>query len=214
MIKEPKIFISGPKTVEDWKIVRKELIVSGDAKAWQQVFNDFFVTRLKLRYFQPIEILQKNGTLAGEGFSIAAIQCSLIEFLESTVQGKTYRHQGPCGKFEYKKSSAIFTSFLTTRAPFKKEFSDSKASEFYLSVRCGLLHDAQTKNGWRIKAKDSKGRIIDATDKIVFRDNLQKALCLFIEEFGKELRVNKKYQDAFIRKYDALCRAAQPTIIF
>lgn len=40
--------------------------------------------------------MQEHGTLTGEGFAIAAVQCALIEFLESTEQGINFSYgQGP-----------------------------------------------------------------------------------------------------------------------
>src|SRR5436309_15778844 len=84
--------ISGWKTRADWQAAKTTLVVGGDPVTWRGVFQDFFRTRLDLRYLIPIKILQDNGTFSGEGFSIAAIQCSLIEFLESTVQGINYRY--------------------------------------------------------------------------------------------------------------------------
>jgi hypothetical protein len=62
--------------------------------------------------------------------------------------------------------------------PFKDEFNEDQARDFYISVRCGLLHEARTKNGWTIWAKHGS-RIIDATgaQKILYRDDFQKALC-------------------------------------
>ena len=70
-------------------------------------------------------------------------------------------------------------SILTNRMPFKDEFNEDQARDFYISVRCGLLHEARTKNGWTIWAKHGS-RIIDATgaQKILYRDDFQKALCL------------------------------------
>src|SRR6266446_4128072 len=84
-------YVSGWKTASDWKSAKDHLLASPSTEEWTKVFNDFFKTRLTLRYLDPIKLLQEHGTLQGEGFSIAAIQCSLIEFLESTLNGMTYR---------------------------------------------------------------------------------------------------------------------------
>ncbi len=201
-------FIAGTKTCADWKVARTQLVDCGDTVTWVTVFKDFFLKRLDLRYLGPIRVLQDNGTFQGEGFSIAAIQCSLIEFLESTVQGTSYRYLRAgetLGPFEYSSSKAIFESFLTTRIPFRDEFTDSVARDFYEGVRCGLLHEAQTKKGWRIWASGSG--IIDADRKILFRDNFQKGLLQFVKDYGIQLQTNREYQAALIRKFDSLCRA-------
>jgi hypothetical protein len=202
-------YIAGWKTSDDWRAAKANLVVGGDGSKWRNVFEQFFRTRLDLRYLQPIKILQDNGTLNGEGFSIAAIQCSLIEFLESTVQGINYRYvRNPAqlGPYEYSSSSGIFEKFLTSRKPFSNEFNTQIAQDFYAGVRCGLLHEARTKNGWRIHARDPLARIIDPARKVVFRDGFQIALQNFIEAYGTELEQNADYQHAFIRKFDDLCQ--------
>ena len=82
------------------------------------------------------------------------------------------------GTYECSSNSDIFISFLKNRMPFKVEFNEDQARHFYISVRCGLLYEARTKNGWTIWAKHGS-RIIDATgaQKILYRDDFQKALC-------------------------------------
>lgn len=98
--------IAGWKTSADWQALRARLM-AGVADSWHEAFTDFYETRLSLRYLHPIKTLQDNGTFQGEGFAIVAIQCSLIEFLESTEQGMNYRYlrRGETlGAYEYKSS--------------------------------------------------------------------------------------------------------------
>jgi hypothetical protein len=201
-------YITAQKTIDDWQNTSQELRSGANAKVWENVVLEYYMARLEFRYLSPISLLQKHGTFLGEGFSIAAIQCTLIEFLESTVQGKSYRYlrRGETlGDFEYSMSSDIFTNFLVSRAPFSAEFNNPLANDFYTGVRCGLLHEARTKNGWRIWAADPTGRIVDANNKILFRDNFQDALIEFIDTYKAELPTNIQYQEAFIRKFDSLC---------
>lgn len=155
--------------------------------------------------------LQQNDSQRGEGFSIVAVQCSLIEFLESTIQGKSYRHRRdadpPLGQYEYSNSGSIFESFLMNRTPFNGEFvTQPLARDFYVNVRCGLLHEARTKNGWVIRGKHGS-RMIDATGapKIVYRNDFQKALLEFVTGYKKALISDSAAQEAFIRKFDSLC---------
>lgn len=84
--------IAGWKTVDDWTGLRTQLLAAANDSLWTTAFKDFFLSRLSLRYLNPIKVLQENGTFQGEGFSIVAIQCALIEFLESTLQGRSYRY--------------------------------------------------------------------------------------------------------------------------
>jgi hypothetical protein len=203
------IQIAGWKTADDWRSTRSILAVGGDSGPWQKAFNDYFQERLRLRYLDPIRLLQQHGTFQGEGFSILAIQCSLIEFLESTVQGLTYRYlrKGETlGKYEYQTSRALFAHFLCHRHPFAKEFTDALANDFYASVRCGLLHEARTKNGWKVWAVGPAGSIVDGAQRIVYRDNFQIALDQFITWYGTALLGQTDLQEAFMRKFDDLCK--------
>src|SRR6266508_2534561 len=200
-------YITAWKTVDDWQNTSQELKSGANAKVWEVVAEEYYMARLEFRYLSPIRLLQEHGSFLGEGFSISAIQCTLIEFLESTVQGKSYRYLRSgevLGAFEYSLSRDIFTNFLVSHAPFSAAFDGTLAHDFYTGVRCGLLHEARTKNGWRIWADDPAGRVVDANDKIVFRDNFQDALIEFINSYKTELLTNIQYQESFIRKFENL----------
>ncbi len=201
--------IAGWKTVDDWNALRATLVVGGSPQRWRQAFVDFFQTRLQLRYFNPIKVLQEHGTFQGEGFSILAIQCTLIEFLESTVQGIRYRHLRhgeTLGLHEYSSSRDVFVSFLVKRVPFSKDFDGPLALDFYAGVRCGLLHEARTKGGWRVWAQGPTGAVIDRRQRIVYRDNFQGALEAFIASYADALVSDTVLQEAFARKFDDLCQ--------
>lgn len=179
----------------------------GQAHGWQPAYADFLWERLKLRYFDPISVLQANCESRGEGFSIAAIQCSLIEFLESTTQGINYRYlprgQKP-GLHEYSASKEIFVSFLSKRAPFSAVFDVATAEDFYTNVRCAVLHEARTRNGWKIWAEDISGLVADLKRKIVFRNNFQAGLKQYLRAYELQLQIDSELQRAFIRKLDDL----------
>ncbi|MDP3062797.1 MAG: hypothetical protein Q8O40_06260 [Chloroflexota bacterium] len=206
-----QVYIAGWKTPADWAGFRETLAIGGEAEPWRRAFKEFFRTRLDLRYFNPIRILQDHGTLQGEGFSILALQCTLIEFLESTVQGVNYRflrHGEKLGPHEYSSSSDLFVGFLCTREPFARDFDKALARDFYTDVRCGLLHEACTKGGWRVWAESPDGAVINPKLCTVYRNNLQKALDEFIRWYEAELPKNADLQKAFIRKLDYLCQEA------
>lgn len=198
-------YIAGRKTSEDWLKFKNEL-PGANEDLWAKAFEEYFRERLKLRYLRPIELLQEHGTFEGEGFSIVAIQCTLIEFLASVSQGKNYRFvrrgDPPLNQYEYQRSGELFTRFLCDQAPFCVEFSEAIAEDFYASIRCGLLHEATTKNDWKIWASGRK--LIDAGRKIVFRDNLQTAIEDYIEQYGRRLLTERRLQEAFVRKFDYL----------
>lgn len=200
-------YIAGWKTHADWAALKARLL-AGAPGAWQEAFADFYQTRLVLRYLEPIKVLQEHGSSQGEGFAIVAIQCSLIEFLESTEQGMSYRYARrveELGPYEYKGSRNMFVAFLKGRVPFSSTFDEVTAQDFYIGVRCGVLHEARTQGGWRIWAKGPAGVVANVTERIVYRDNFQEALLAYIKNYGERLSLDADLQQAFIRKFDKLC---------
>jgi len=201
------MYIAGSKTTDDWKLMRAALLLGGNVSLWKEATSEFFHARLFLRYLDPIQCLQENGTYQGEGFSIVAIQCTLIEFLESTLRGLTYRYlrgREELREYEYSSSRDLFIDFLTTHQPFDKFFDKAIAEDFYEGIRCGLLHEAQTKNGWCIWAKSPTCAIIDASARIIYRDDFQQALLTFTSWYEEQLPRDALLQEAFIRKFDVL----------
>lgn len=198
-------YVAGRRTAQDWHNFKTKLINTNDAP-WDEAFEEYFKTRLDLRYLQPIKVIQENGSFQGEGFSIVAIQCTLIEFLAAITEGSNYRFvrngDPPLGQHEYNRSSDLFVRFLSTKPPFSAVFSRGIALDFYASIRCGLLHEATTKNGWKIWASGSE--IIDAGRKIVWRNNLQAAIDDYITQYGLNLLTDPDLQAGFIRKFDYL----------
>lgn len=204
----PPHYIAGWKTADDWRAFRSRLGGTAAADTWKDAYLEYFLARLQLRYLEPIAVLQRELHSQGEGFSILAIQCTLVEFLEATFRGLTYRYlrRGEtCGRFEYSRSSELFADFLCTRPPFAIRFDRPLAEEFYKSVRCGLLHEAQTKGGWRVWSRSTDGLIVDPTSRIVFRDDFQDGLEACIAEYGRTLPAAVDLQEAFVRKFDSLC---------
>jgi hypothetical protein len=213
------IRIAGERTIGDWKATRAKLVGANDMDAWKKAYKDFFIERLETRYFGPIGILINPGShinngqnpWQGEGFAIVALQCSLIEFLGATLAGQTYVNERQLkGRkktdLEYTKSGEMFVCFLRTAQPFNGVFGEKDdAWDFYVSVRCGLLHEARTRNNWKISSRKSPGLCIDVKAKKIYRNDLQDAFTEFAYWYGTELLKNNDYQAAFIHKFDSLC---------
>lgn len=200
--------IAGWKTADDWQLLAATLIPGGSREKWVVAYDEFFLKRVEKRYLDPIRLLQQHGTFEGEGFSIVTIQCALVEFLESTYRGVNYRFTRDIrdlGQFEYCFSGKIFADFFVTHGPFKTFMSKVDADEFYKNVRCGLMHEARTKNGWSIRAKSPGGIAIDCANRAVYRDDFQLALESWIGEYRQKLLVEKDLQEALVRKMNDLC---------
>lgn len=198
--------IAGSLTSEDWQARKVDLKENENETDWANIFDDFLMARLKHRYLTPIKVLQDSGKFQGEGFTIVSVQCALIEFLAALKVGKSYKFlkKGEkIGQYEYTSSNALFCEFLVREKPFRECFPDISVSrEFYQDVRCALLHEARTKNGWRIWA--SGNIAVDAKRKIVWRDALQVAIETYLNSYGVLLTQDKSLQEAFVRKFDRL----------
>lgn len=201
--------IAGRQTVASWSARKAKLIIGGDQGDWRSAYADFFYERLRVRYLRPIQLLEETRRWNGEGFAIVALQCSLIEFLGATLQGKKYKHD-PDGAntdpdAEYSGSAKMFTWFLTSAPPFNEHFDKKSASAFYSNVRCPLLHEARTSGGWVIRVGGVSEDLIDKNEKIVWRDRFPGAFRKFLSWYEEELATNKDYQSAFLRKLNGLC---------
>lgn len=205
--------IAGALTVADWQKLSVALRGDmGNAILWEQAFR-YFEERLKTRYLNPIEHIEQQSNIEGEGFAIAAIICSTIEALESFYQGKSYRRATKSAPLdqntEYFKSQPIFESFLKNREPFKNHFSTpGLATEFYENVRCAILHEAATRGGWKIRINTNSLIEQQGGQWILNRALFVQAVKEYMENYKQELFSSTGLKEAFIRKFDAICTSA------
>ncbi len=132
----------------------------------------FIFDRFKERYIEPFKKNKKKN-----GFSMMAVACLMIEVLESFYQG-----------FEdtKNKSKDCFKTFFE-HCDELKEFRGLE-EDFYYHIRCGILHQAETRDGWKISRKkefpllNEKTRTINATK---FLNQLEKYLIGYSEKLEK-----------------------------
>ena len=197
-------------TDKDWDVLEKKLRADfGNNELWGKLL-DVFESRLNDRYIKPAEEIQNNLSVTGEGFSITAILCSLIEALETFYEGKCYKFEKPRTNNEYGNgnSKSIFVSFLSSKQPFSNTFNADLAEDFFKNVRCALLHEAMTRNGWIIRIDtdllvEQKGNV-KTLNRFFFLDNLKS----YIKSYRAEVLGNKERKNAFIRKMNCICQNA------
>jgi hypothetical protein len=140
MIKEKidkGIRISPKYYQRDWHVLSLENIDSPDWNTAIKIFKD----RMEGRLLKQIELLDKNpnrkiGVFAG--FAIMSLECLFIETLEQFYKGEIETGQGM--------SKKAFFIFFQRSPIFRRVFdTQDKAAIFYRHIRCGLLHQAQTK---------------------------------------------------------------------
>lgn len=208
-------FISAFINVSEWKKHRVKLIEGiprdTNAKAeWESAFNLLY-TRIKTRFLNPINWILEKRYDVGEGFSVVTLQCILIEFLEAFYQGKIFTTSKTPRDFEYNSSKQLFCDFLMGHKPFSDHFtSKANANGFFDNIRCGLLHEAATKQTSRINNAPTHDMLVlfeenDSSNMRIYRENFYHAICEYIASYKTELLSNRTLQINFIRKIDDIC---------
>jgi hypothetical protein len=146
------------KEPDDFKIARgfwssdwKKLDIHKNTK-WNESWEiavAVFERRINARFIYQINALIKNkdkATASSSGFAIVALDCLLIETLNQFYEGidetPKYNH-APAFHAVFQRSSTLKDIFNTK----------DKTKEFYYQIRCGLLHQAQTKGNSKINRK-------------------------------------------------------------
>lgn len=162
----------------------RELELNDDRTA----IGEFLRQRFAERYFQPIEFSQKK-----HGFLIMAVCCLLIETLESFHQGK---RDG--------KGSKTFSAFFahdTELKVFGKDLGQGP-DWFYKNIRCGILHQSETKGGWRILRK---GELLNVSDKTINATKFLAELSRAINDYAKKLQTDDVLWGRFKTKMKFIC---------
>ena len=146
MKKDKGIRISPNYYQKDWLDL---VLLNRDSPDWNIAIK-IFEDRVEGRFLKQIELMDNNpkrkiGVFAG--FAIMSLDCLLIETLEQFYKGKIRTGQGMDEKafYNFFQRSDAFRDFFDTQA---------KASIFYQQIRCGLLHQAQTKKKTMIHIRD------------------------------------------------------------
>ncbi len=194
---------------KNWPAIKARIYDQPSESMWAEVADCVLMGRLNRLYFDPIHRLtrEQGQRGQGEGFAILTIQCSVIEFLAALRKGWSFKHgHKPQGKDNlYGNSKLLYTAFLTEEQPFSDSFiTQQRASDFYTDIRCGLVHEGQTKNTWRIWRGQLSEPLIDFEKKAVYRDVMQRQIEVYLNRYCDELGSSQDLQGAFIRKFDHL----------
>jgi hypothetical protein len=161
------------------------------------------------RFLEPVNALMSSNdtkTILFSGFAIMALDCLLIETLQSFRNGRP----NPV-KANDRLSSKMIVDFLTQRPLFNTYFdNETKAKLFCDHFRNGILHQGEIKSSGRIRI-DTLEMIMPSDDnqsfvvnRWIFHDALVKEVESYINELidgkDKELRRN------FIKKMNEISR--------
>ncbi len=170
------MYIAPGYTDEDWNNLDLETANSRD---WCEAIK-ILDARIRGRYLDPVDkLIEHEEPIEPEnrrfGFTILAIDCLLIETLQTFICGG-----GTSGK--------MLVDFLTKRPSFSEHFKEKKlAGRFYDDVRNGILHEAETRSGWLIW---SIGPLLDPQDTEIRinRTKFHEALKVEFDSYLKDLK--------------------------
>lgn len=165
---------------------------------------EIFNQRIQSRYLEPVDLLIKSDEKCNPverryGFSIMAIDCILIETLQSFREGLTDTKS---------KSKKMFKNFLTKSEGFRKYFDSTQAENFFYDFRCGILHQAEIMGPsllWSVGLLIGK-----RSDGVPYinRTNFHKILKDEVKRYSDNLRdpANLELRTNFIKKMDYIAR--------
>jgi len=165
---------------------------------------DIFNARIDSRYLEPVDLLikednRRNSLERRYSFSILAIDCLLIETLQSFREGLTDTKG---------KSKEMFQNFLTSREGFREHFNKDQAESFFYDFRCGILHQAEVMKSsllWSVGLL--KGEKADGIPYIN-RTKVHEYLKDEVKRYSEELRdpTNSELRKKFRTKMDFIAR--------
>jgi hypothetical protein len=173
-----RIHIAPNYTLEECKEVFLNLKPTSDEEVWRYALR-IFSDRMNARFFDAIRTL--SGSCNDQwghnlSFSIMALNCLLIETLQQFYDGL---ESTPA-----RKNEAAFKRFLSHSNYFG--FSRKVSEQFYRNIRCGILHQAETKGNVALSFSDDEP-IVEERDSgwIVF--NVKKVSESLFREFDSYL---------------------------
>jgi len=179
-------WISPKYRASDWKSLKLDKRESPDWANAVDILHD----RLRGRFLAPVQAIEKHHDKQirrFSGFAILAIDCLLIETL--------YQFQKGVNETDIDHATAFWHFFMSS-SHFKPHFTREKAKIFYSHFRCGILHQAQTKQDSRVRF--GRPEMVEQVDP----NDLKRGLVIDRERFHEALRNE-------IRDYEQRLRGPQ-----
>lgn len=100
----------------------------------------------------------------------------MIESLENFWQGEAETPQN--------KANDYFENFFCRCAKVKNDLADFQGLKFYKQIRCGILHQAETKGGWTIRRE---GPLLKKEEKVINATRFLICLKEYLKWYRDEL---------------------------
>ena len=185
------------KDINDYQLT--ENITVGELKVWIVEKNDtsknkiieFINHRFTNRYLKHLNNIDI-------GFLKMAICCLTIETLECFKQGRENTRKNGAG-------IKMLKDFFKTEKHNFPEFENIYKA-FYYNIRCGILHQAETNNAWRIRRD---GELLNLDERCINSVKFVKALEKSLDDYLYKLQSEKMDSELWgkaITKLESICR--------
>jgi len=178
----------------------------------------FVFDRLYGRYIKPFDFDNKiHPDRYKNGFTIMANCCLLIEtyasFREKSFRDTKGKSERCFGWFflnenrfsDFSKNGLPMADYININGRINNK---GVPRDFYLNVRCGILHNAETRNGWKILRR---GYFYDENSKTINAFEFMNGLKDTLVDYKKSLDasdVNTEIWDSFVNRVkDIISRA-------
>jgi len=188
-----------PLLAEGWPMSKVQLCLAD--RSQKNMLVSFVRKRFEERFFGPIRVLRRAADNSqGYGFAMMSLCSLLVESIESFRLGlpSTYRpdmrnlhtysppRECEVPQTEWRTGHQVFEEFF--KEPKQKWlFPGIDGAKFCEGIRNGLLHQAQTKNGWtlRIDRKRLCAPKAHVINRNLFARRLEKAFHVYLRELQK-----------------------------
>ena len=170
------------------------LNINSDKAIWEKAVK-IVSDRINGRFLAQIN--QLSHDINTNGFAIMALNCLLVETLLQFEIGKNATpdfNRVQYSQFLINSFPDVFDSDVTTR--------------FYLDIRCGILHSAQTKGTSKLTCDDSYVVKFDGKGVTVSVKQFSNLLCNYFEKYKRKLLDENQtiLRTNFIKKMQYICR--------
>lgn len=212
---------SDPLLARNWKT--SSVLTHLDARETVRLVC-FLRKRYSERFFEPMHLLRSaSGNEQGFGSTLMAVCCLLIETLQCYREGLPSSHKGELTTLiryagvppEYRITDEDLK--IKGQEIFRRFFSDNQRSfpcvsgiTFYHSIRNGLLHQAQTRNGWTINIRKSKlwDEEHQSIDRDLFSCQLESCFSEYLSDLSTKPFDGREWEKA-AKKVWWLCRLSR-----
>jgi len=183
--------------IRNWEDTHWKALTFSSEHDWDTAI-EIFEDRIQYRYLDAIQVLQDDDNRHYRlhkqrrfGFAMMALDCLLIETLAQFYDGLKDSDEARRPPLKLN-NTKFYIRFLKEKSfVLKSVFGDDEAAAFYNTIRCGILHQAETK-------EDSIIRFVDD------QNYSDKPFTLLAD--GKSLRIHwVSFHELVKEEFEAYC---------